>query len=190
MKKLICALAVMSFAFSLLLQNVNAGGSSFSWKSVAEDGVLSGGNSAHLLTFSVNNYFTDERTIKLDKLRIICTGSKVVGNGSMYSKSTFKTYNAKIKTYKGFQLLTFSPGEAIPYDQTLPNDQTRDWTISLGVKTNAVVGSSAQCAVDRLKISHAATGEIIDDALDGAYGFKESNEIANIIVGTGADMPW
>lgn len=163
--------------------SVYAGGSSYSWQSLAKDAVLSpGGDSdSSVLTLSVSNYFPDKRTIKLNRLEVICVGSKIVSSAAFYDQLTQNFVPAaKMKNYGNYQLTTYSPGTLIPYKKDAVV------SVNFALRKNAPIGSYTHCAINKVKISDANTGEMFFVG-PGGYGFKDINDVSTIIVGTEED---
>lgn len=165
-----------------------AGGSSFSWKSTASDVVVrSETDDSFLSLFSINisNYFSDKTTMRVDAVSIICTGAHLVRSLTMNSLAAPSEMTKIPKNYGNAQITTFYPATILPADASV------NLNVRLTPKKTVTLGQTAQCAVDRLKITNAKTGELIYVGR-GSHGFafNDANNVATVIIGSDENDAW
>jgi|GEM_PF-2290340 len=179
----IFSLVVVIFA-AMFTQAAFAGGSSYSWQSVAHDAVLTPGGmgpDGSLLMVTVSNYFADKRALKVNKLEVICVGSRIMDSANLYDQSTGDFFdNVKFKNYRGYQLVRFTPATNVSVSKDVV------FNVNFIAKKNAQVGSFAHCAINKMKIADANTGEAMFTG-PGSYGVNETNDASTIIIGTADD---
>lgn len=170
---------------SVSIQTTFAGGSSYSWKSLAHDAVLAPGDygPGGMLAVTVSNYFADQRSIKVNKIEAMCVGSKIIDGANFYDESTGNVVPfARMRRYKNFQLVGYMPNTIVPAN----SDAT--FYVNFKVKDNASAGSFTYCAVNKVKISDPQTGDGSMFVGPGGYGFNDTNEASIIIIGTGSKI--